>query len=312
MKISVVIPVFNEGNAISHNLSEILHTLEKIQNYEFQIIVVNDGSVDHTAESVLLLCKKYSALELISFNRNFGKEAAMHAGLTYASGNAVIVMDSDLQHPPEIVTDMIRIWDSGVMVVDACKISRGKESILSKTLSNSFYYIFARLTKIDIKNNSDFKLLDREVVDAYCDLPERKRFFRGMIPFLGFTTEKVLFDVPVRKMGTSSWSHFNLFKFALTALSSFTSAPLHMVSITSIIFFISSIIIGGLALYDKISGNAVTGFTTVILLILITGSLIMFSLGQIGVYIEQMFDEIKQRPYYIINDEKSYYKKKKL
>lgn len=308
MKISVVIPVFNEDDSIVHNLPIILSVLEKLICYEFQVITVNDGSIDDTAEKIRSLCEKYSTLELISFNRNFGKEAALHAGLVYASGDAVVVMDSDLQHPPCLVVEMVQLWERGAKVVDACKSSRGKESILSRFLSQAFYYIFKKLTKIDIKNNSDFKLLDREVVDAYCDLPERKRFFRGMIPYLGFATEKVFFEVPVRQKGESSWSRFNLFKFALTALSSFTSAPLHMVSITSLLFFLASIIVGGITLYDKITGSAVTGFTTVILLILITGSLIMFALGQIGIYIEQMFDEIKQRPYYIINKDKSYLK----
>lgn len=309
MELSIVIPVYNEAGAITQNLSVIAAELNEISEHSFQIIIVNDGSKDKTADEVRSLCKQNNSLELISFNRNFGKESALHAGLDYASGDAVIVMDSDLQHPPAMIVDMIELWMNGAKVVDGCKASRGRESVLSACLSKGFYYLFRKLTRIDIENNSDFKLLDREVVDAYCELSERKRFFRGMIPYLGFHTKRILFEVPERCSGESSWSRFNLFKFALTALSSFTSAPLHLVSLMSMLFFMASILIGGIAVYDKITGDAVTGFTTVILLILITGSLIMFALGQIGIYIEQMFDELKKRPYYIVDKKNSYLKK---
>ena len=309
MRLSVVIPVYNEAKAITHNLKIILAELDKINCRDLQIVVIDDGSEDETAEKVYTQCVENSKMELISFNRNFGKEAALYAGLNYASGDAVVVIDSDLQHPPSLIPDMIELWKKGAMVVDATKSSRGHESKLSKFLSKTFYYLFKKMTSLDIENQSDFKLLDRAVVDEYCHLPERKRFFRAIIPYLGFPTEKVLFEVHERQIGQSSWSRFVLFKYAISALSNFTSAPLHIVSLMGILFFFSSIILGGLTLYHKLIDQALPGFTTVILLMLVTGSVIMFALGQIGIYLQHMFDEIKHRPTYIVNPKKSYLRK---
>lgn len=307
--VSVVVPTFNEGEAIEHNLLSILSALEAIGDTDFELLVVDDGSVDDTADKVRRLCDEHPKLNLLCLNRNFGKEAAVHAGLTHAHGDAVVVMDSDLQHPPELVPKMVKLWKEGIAVVEACKSSRGKESFASRSLAQGFYTLFNMLTGFDIKNKSDFKLLDREVVDAYCALPERKRFFRGMIPWLGFSSAKLYFDVPERQHGETGWPRLKLMRFSLTALSSFTSTPLHLVSLLGLLFLFISLVLGGIALYDKFSGNAVSGFTTVILLVLITGSLTMFALGQIGIYIEQIFDEVKQRPTYVISERRSYLKK---
>lgn len=306
--VSVVIPTFNEGEAIEHNLPVILSVLESIEDIELELLVVDDGSVDDTASRVRQLCNDHPALNLLCLNRNFGKEAAVHAGLTHAHGDAVVVMDSDLQHPPELVPNMVKLWQEGIAVVESCKSSRGKESFASRSLAHGFYTLFNMLSGFDIKNKSDFKLLDREVVEAYCALPERKRFFRGMIPWLGFSSAQLYFDVPERQFGQSAWPRLKLMRFSLTALSSFTSTPLHLVSLLGLLFLSISVVLGGIALYDKFSGDAVSGFTTVILLVLITGSLTMFALGQIGIYIEQIFDEVKQRPTYVINERKSHLK----
>ena len=307
MKVSTVVPVFNEGSAIENNLRQIHETLSSIEGFEIELIVVDDGSTDDTVSGVLGLCQKLENLQLISFSRNFGKESAIYAGLTHSTGDAVIVMDSDLQHPPELTERMVNIWVGGVEVVEACKASRGKESLITRLIVKSFFILFRYLTKLDIGDKSDFKLLDRVVVDAYCDLPERKRFFRGIIPWLGFSSKKILFDVPEREYGNSSWSKPKLLRYSINALTSFTSTPLHLISLVSILFFTSSLFVGGLALYEKFRGTAVDGFTTVILLILITGSLVMFGLGQLGLYIEQIFDEVKRRPHYVINRKKSHY-----
>jgi dolichol-phosphate mannosyltransferase len=309
--ISVVIPTFNEGEAIEHNLAAILSVLKPIEHQALalELLVVDDGSVDDTADKVRQLCTQHPALRLLCLNRNFGKEAAVHAGLNHAQGDAVVVMDSDLQHPPELVPDMIELWKNGIAVVEACKSSRGRESVASRVLAQGFYTLFNLLTGFDIRNMSDFKLLDREVVDAYCALPERKRFFRGIVPWLGYNSAKLYFDVPERQYGETGWPRLKLMRFSLTALSSFTSTPLHLVSLLGLLFMLVSFVVGGIALYDKFSGNAVSGFTTVILLVLITGSLTMFALGQLGIYIEQIFDEVKQRPTYIIDKRKSELKK---
>lgn len=305
MVISIVIPVFNEGDSIEHNLPKILSELENKRHIVFQILVVNDGSTDDTLEKLYTLCNKYDSLEIICFNRNFGKEAAIHAGLFHSKGDAAIVMDSDLQHPPNLISKMLALWEDGADSVEACKSSRGNESLPKKILAQGFYFTFKLLTKLDIKGHSDFKLLDRKVINAYLSLPERKRFFRGIIPWMGFPSKKIQFSVVERTHGKSSWARSQLIKFAITGLTGFTSTPLHIVTGLGVIYILASVVVGGMALYQKYMGTAVAGFPTVILLILITGALILFSLGQIGIYIEQIFDEIKQRPTYLINKMKS-------
>ena len=307
--ISTVIPVYNEDAAIIQNLKVILNELKKTENVVLQVVIVDDGSVDNTASLVSDFCQQHSEVELISFNRNFGKEAAIHAGLVYSCGDAVIVMDSDLQHPPHLLGKMIKLWQGGVEVVEACKSSRGKESFISRLLARGFYKIFFSLTKLDINNASDFKLLDRKVVDTYCKLPERKRFFRGLVSWMGVTSGKIFFDVPEREYGDSGWPRLKLLQYSITALSNFTSTPLHIITLLGSVCFIVSLLIGAIAIYDKLTGAAMSGFTTVILLILIIGSCLMFALGQIGIYIEQIFDEVKNRPTYLINLSKSRLKK---
>lgn len=305
MRLSVVIPVFNEEDGIEHNLKEILSHLKDIGANKLQVIVVDDGSYDQTVSKVAGLSNNESCVELLCLNRNFGKESAVSAGLEKTSGDAVIVMDSDLQHPPELIGQMVAIWKSGIKVVDACKSHRGKEPLTSVWGARIFYFLFSLLTKIDLRNKSDFKLLDREVVDAYQALPERNRFFRGIVPWMGFSTAQVYFDVPDRVHGRTSWSRIQLIRLALMAMTNFTSAPLHLVNLFALFFFASAIVVGGIAIYQKLNGMAAGGFPTVILLILITGSIIMFSLGQIGIYIKQIFEEVKQRPLYLVDKKQS-------
>lgn len=271
----------------------------------FEIIGVDDGSADDTVEKLHEIATEFDQIQILAFNRNFGKEAAIHAGLDYADGQIAIVLDGDGQHPFELMPEMLERWEKGADVVAACKSSRGRESLFSKLFAASFYYIFNKLTKIDVKNVSDYVLLDRVVVDQYCALSERRRFFRGMIAWMGFETDRVYFDTAPREGGNSSWSRLRLFRFALNAISGFTSTPLHLISILSIFYAIGAVIIGGLSLYQKFTGVGVTGFTTVNLLVLITGALIMFGLGQVGIYIEQIFEELKRRPDYLVNNSKS-------
>lgn len=308
--ISIIIPVYNEGFAIESNLDLILEHLLTLTSLKFQIILIDDGSIDNTCLVLKKYCIQYDNIELISFNRNFGKEAAIYAGLKYARGDAAIVMDSDLQHPPTFIPKMLQLWENGIDIVEAHKQYRGQENLLSKGLALGFYSLFHLLAGIDIKNQTDFKLLDRKVINAYCELPERKRFFRGLIAWMSFPSARLFFDVPERKHGQSTWSKLKLFKFSISAITSFSSMPLHIITILGVICFILSILLGSFSLYLKYIGEAVDGFTTVILLILILGSFIMFGLGLIGVYIEQMFDEIKKRPIYFINQKNSFMKQK--
>lgn len=303
--LSVVIPLFNEAETIRIILPEIYEQCSVLGLKELEFIAVDDGSSDDTLSILSEFQRKHAELNVVSFTRNFGKEAAIHAGLIHASGDAVVVMDGDGQHPVSLLPNMVNLWVAGAEVVAACKSDRGDEGVVSRLLAAGFYWLFRVLTNLDIKGLSDYMLLDRTVVDTYCKLPERKRFFRGLITWMGLSTSKVYFDVPRRVGGASSWSRVRLLRLGTIAISAFTSSPLHLVSVGALLYLALSAIIGGIALFDKFMGNAVTGFTTVIILILITGMLILFGLGQLGLYIEQIYEEMKGRPDYLINDSKS-------
>ena len=293
--VTVVIPVHNEAPAFAHNFEVILRHLDALQGIKTDVLIVDDGSKDKTVEVVTGFCDARDNVKLICLTRNFGKEAAIHAGLDNASGDAVIVMDSDLQHPPELIARMITLWREGSSIVEAYKIARGRESVLSRLLANGFYGLFNSLSGMDLRNHCDYKLLDRQVVDAYKALPERSRFFRGITSWLGFPAVQIPFAVQERQRGTSAWSRLRLFRFSLVAITSFSAAPLQFVTLFGILTFIISALFGAIAIFDKFSGHAVSGFTTVILLILIIGSILMISLGLMGIYIAKIYDEVKGR-----------------
>ena len=303
--IDIIIPVYNEGSKLESNLRAIWSYASKVSGICWRMIIVDDGSTDETHSLLKAYCNSNNDAQMVCLTRNFGKEAAILAGLEHSSADAVIVMDSDLQHPPELIPQMVGIWLQSVEVIEACKSSRGNETVLKKKLAQCFYSTFRMLAGRDLANHSDFKLLDKKVVQAYLKLPERKRFFRGLIPWMGFSSAKVYFDVPDRSHGASGWSLIKLFRFSIDALSGFTAAPLYFIIFLGMICFVLSLVIGGTALYFKFTGLAVSGFTTVILLILLIGSFIMFGLGLIGVYLGQIFDEVKRRPVFMVDNEKS-------
>lgn len=303
--IDIIIPVYNEGHALKTNLSEIRDTLHRIPDVSLRIIIVDDGSDDETGSVAAECAQKNSDVEVVSLTRNFGKEAAILSGLEFSRADAVIVMDSDLQHPPGLAGRMIDLWRQGLDVVEACKLSRGRESVVKEKLARSFYFLFRSFVGMDLENHSDFKLLDRKVVRAYLGLPERKRFFRGLIPWLGFSSAKIYFEVPERKHGRSGWNIFKLFRLSIDAITGFTSAPLYLIILAGLLSLVMAVVIGGTALYYKFAGIAVSGFTTVILLILLLGSFIMFGLGLIGIYLGQIFEEVKNRPVYLVDKTRS-------
>ena len=300
--IAIVIPAFNEGANLDKNLTEILKHTQVIEDVVFKIIVVDDGSSDNTARVVLSRAEDDSDIRLLSLSRNFGKESAIHAGLSYAKRfDAAIVMDSDLQHPPVLIAEMVNRWKEGHAVVEAVKSSRAKESLSKGFLVEVYYRMFNFFTEFTISGDSDFKLLDITVIHAYLELPEHNRFFRGLIRWMNFPSAKISFDVPESVRQQSTWGMPNLFGYAISSITSFTAFPLQIVTVLGGVTFLFSLLIGIKALFDKLSGNAVDGFTTVILLILLIGSVLMFSVGLIGTYIGKIHDEVKRRPNYMIN-----------
>lgn len=300
--LSIIIPSYNEEKNIKHTADVVSDVLES-KKIDYEIVFVNDGSSDSTWEKMSELAQERDNICAVNFSRNFGKESAIFAGLEVAKGDACVLMDCDLQHPPETIIEMYNVWkNNDVDVVEGRKKDRGKENILYKGFSLLFYRVINKASGLDMAAASDFKLIDRKVVDALNRMPERLTFFRAMSSWVGFKTEKVYFEVVERAEGESKWSVRSLIRYAVNSITSFTSAPLQLVTVFGMITFIISIILGINTLYNKIWGNSAAGFSTVIILQLLTTSIIMFSLGIIGFYLSKIYEEIKNRPRYIISE----------
>ena len=299
--LSIVLPSYNEEQMIEKTTETISDIMER-ERIPYELIFVNDGSKDGTWDKILEQKEKNTHVKGVCFSRNFGKESAISAGLHQAEGGCVAVMDCDLQHPPETLVTMYRLWESGFQVIEGIKASRGKESPIYKMFAKTFYKIISNATGIDMSRASDFKLLDRQVVDEYLKLPERNVFFRALSSWVGFKTTYVEFDVQKREAGESKWSFKSLVKYAVNNISAFSAAPMQIVTFFGFIFFLVAVVLGIQSLYMYFSGHAVEGFTTVILLLLFVGSVLMFSLGVIGYYISKIYEEVKMRPRYIISE----------
>lgn len=298
--ISVILPSYNEEKMIQ-TAADTIARIMKSENIDYELVFVDDGSKDKTWENIVLANKADPCVTGIHFSRNFGKEAAMFAGLEKARGDCCVVIDCDLQHPPEKIVEMYRLWEQGYEVVEGMKEDRGEESALHKFAANSFYSLISGATGMDMGSSSDFKLLDRKVVDTLNKLPERNVFFRALSFWVGYKKATVYYSVQERTAGESKWSTKALVKYALTNITSFSSAPLHIITVLGFVMLAVSVVFGVIALVQKLSGAAVAGFTTVIILLLFASSAIMISLGIIGYYVARIYDEIKGRPRYIIS-----------
>ena len=298
--LSVVLPAYNEEEMLAKAADTIGEILKEAEiNYE--LVFVDDGSKDKTWKKIEEAAARDTCVHGVHFSRNFGKEAAVFAGLANASGDCVAVMDCDLQHPPKTLVEMYRLWEEGYEVVEGVKTSRGKESIFHTFSAGMFYKLMTKATKIDMSRASDFKLLDRKAVDSLLEMPERNAFFRAMSSWIGYRSTTVEFDVQEREAGESKWSLSSLIKYAITNIVGYSSAPMQIVTGAGIAVFILAVILGIQTLFRYFSGQAVEGFTTVILLILLIGSIIMISMGIIGYYISRIYEEVKGRPRYIIS-----------
>ncbi len=298
--LSVIIPAYNEEETVSiasETISEILES----ENIPFEIVFINDGSKDKTWEAIEKEADRNEKVRGVSFSKNFGKEAAIFAGLENARGDACVVIDCDLQHPPKKIVEMYRLWEQGYEVVEGVKSNRGKESALHGFAAMCFYKIISRAVKIDMSRASDFKLLDRKAVDILLTLREKHAFFRALSSWIGFKTCEVSYEIEQRVAGKTKWSTRSLVKYALTNISSFSSMPMQIVTVLGFVVLVFSVVLGGIALYQKAVHKALDGFTTVIVITLFIGSMIMISLGIIGYYIAKIYDEIKDRPRYIVS-----------
>jgi len=297
--LSIILPSYNEEDNILNTEHQLSLLMER-EGIAYELVFVNDGSADRTYELIMQCSERNPNVRGISFSRNFGKEACIFAGLRASEGDCCVVMDCDLQHPPETVVEMYHLWEQGYEVVEGVKRSRGKESLFYKMSAGVFYKLMSRFVGIDMEASSDFKLLDRKVVDVLCALPEKSTFFRALSFWVGFKTTVVEYDVAPRAYGSTKWSLKKLVKYAINSMTSFTSAPLQIITFLGCVLLIASLVLGIQTLVRWGMGNSVEGFTTVILLILLIGGGIMVSLGIIGHYISKIYDEVKDRPQYII------------
>jgi glycosyltransferase involved in cell wall biosynthesis len=300
--LSVVIPIFCEADHLSGTLAAVRQALAQ-SNLRFELLLVDDGSSDTTWQIVAGEAQAFPAVRALRLSRNFGKEAALCAGLEHARGDAVIVMDADGQHPPSLLPDLVRTWQtSGADIVEAVKTRRGRESLSDKFGALVFYFLLNRLSGFEFRGASDFKLMNRKAVDAWLKMHERNVFFRGMTAWMGFSSTQIPFEVVPRATGQSTWSFLKRVKLALTGITAFSSFPLQLVTFAGALFLVFSVLLGAETLYLKLSGRAVSGFATVILLELIIGSFLMISLGIIGEYLARIYEEVKGRPRYIVSE----------
>ena len=299
--LSVVIPAYNEQEMVPVAAEQISAILDAAQ-IENELIFVDDGSKDTTWAQIKAASEARGNVRGVHFSRNFGKEAAIFAGLHHAKGDCVAVIDCDLQHPPEKLVEMYRLWEQGVEVIEGVKSDRGTESALHRLSAKVFYSLISRATKVDMTRASDFKLLDRKAVNVILTMREKRAFFRALSSWVGFKTAEVSYEVRERTAGESKWSTWSLMKYAVSNITAFTALPLHLVTIFGVLTLLVSLVLGVIALVQKFMGIALGGFTTVIILLLFLGSLIMISLGIIGYYIGNIYEEIKDRPRYIVAD----------
>ena len=299
--LSVIIPSYNEEQMISMTAKTISDVLVS-ENIDHEILFVNDGSSDKTWDIICEEAKKDPHVRGVSFSRNFGKEAAVFAGLSEAAGDACVVIDCDLQHPPEKIPEMYRLWEQGYEVVEGVKNSRGQESGVHKKAAETFYKLISRATKIDMSRASDFKLMDRRVVDTIISMPEKKAFFRAVSSWVGYKKTRVEFDVAERVAGESKWSRGALIMYAISNITACSSFPVRFASYVGIAMIAAFIVIGIFAICIGAGGNPTGGmFLGLLAFMFLIGGIVLLAIGIVGYYVARTYEETKGRPRYIIS-----------
>lgn len=303
-KISILIPCYNEEASLPLLYNELVKLMDSHMNYIWEILMINDGSKDRTLEIIKDLRKKDNRICYVDLSRNFGKEKAMLAGFDYVTGDCMVIMDADLQHPPYIVNEMITKWEAGYDDVYAKRKSRGKEPWLRKQFSLLFYKILQKTTKIEILPNvGDFRLLDRKCIESLKQLRETERYTKGMYCWIGYKKTAVEFEQQDRQAGQSSWNFLSLLSLAIEGIVSFTTFPLKIATLVGIFTSLCAFIYMIYVIIKAILwGDPVSGFPTLLSVILFLGGIQLLALGIIGEYIGRIFHETKGRPVYIVRE----------
>lgn len=303
-KITILIPAYNEEEVLDKLYIRLKAVISSIDNYNFEILFVNDGSRDRTLDIIKNLRKKDSIISYVDLSRNFGKEIAMIAGLDFAKGDAVIIIDADLQDPPELIPEMISYWEAGYDDIFAKRKSRAGESWLKKWTSERFYKLLQKSTNITIQEDTgDFRLLDRRCVEALKKMRETQRYTKGMFDWIGYNKKEILFDREPRAAGTTKWNYIKLVDLAIEGITSFTTLPLRLSALFGIVVsFFAFIYMVWIIIKTILFGESVTGYPSLMAVILFLGGIQLLSLGVIGEYLGRVFNEAKRRPLYFVDE----------
>lgn len=302
--VSILVPCYNEEASLAQFHEKISDIMNSDTNYDWELLFVNDGSVDDTIIIIKELYEKDNRISYIDLTRNFGKENAMLAGFDNVKGDCMIVMDADLQDPPSLIPMMLKYWNEGYDDVYAKRNSRGKESWLRRKLSLLFYYILDHSTRYEIlRNVGDFRLLDRKCIEALKKLRESERYTKGLFCWIGYKKKEVLFDRADRVAGQSKWGYHALFNLAIEGIISFTTAPLRIATFAGLLIAIWALgYMAWIIAKVLIWGEVVQGYPTIMTVLLFLGAMQLISIGILGEYIARIFNEAKKRPPYLIND----------
>ncbi len=300
--ISVIIPIFNEYHTISIFINKLSKIISSIKKYNFEIIFINDGSSDKSLDLLLNLKKKFKNIVIIDFSRNFGKESALTAGIDLSKGQAVIPIDVDLQDPPELITKMIKKWETGSLIVAAKRINRKNDNFFKRNSANFFYYLMNLLSNVNIsKNVGDFRIMDRVVVDDIKKLNEKNRFMKGLFAWPGYNIEYIEYKRERRVAGSTKFNFFKLTRLAIEGLTSFSTAPLKIISLFGFFGIICSFVLSLIIIYQRLfTEYLVSGYAFLAIIILFFGSVQIFFFGIVGEYIGKIYFEVKNRPHYLI------------
>jgi glycosyltransferase involved in cell wall biosynthesis len=303
-KISILIPAYNEQEVLRHLYERLGKLADETPSYDFEFLFINDGSRDRTLEIIKSYAEKDERIAYANLSRNFGKEIAMAAGLDHVTGDATVIIDADLQDPPELIPKMIKYWEDGFDDVYARRTSRSGESWLKKATSELFYKILQKSTTIPIQRDTgDFRLLDQRCVEALRQFRESQRYTKGMFSWVGYKKKEILYDRDPRAAGETKWNYFKLVNFAIDGITSFTTAPLRMSSLLGILIsFVSFVYIIFLVVRTIFFGTDLEGYPSMMAVILFLGGVQLLSLGVIGEYIGRIFNETKHRPLYFIEE----------
>ena len=299
--VSVVAPIYNEGPGVDRFVRRLGQVLGDA-GLRYELVLVDDGSADDSWDRIVRHALADDRVRGVQLSRNFGKEPAVLAGLEHAAGDAVVVIDSDLQHPPSAIPAMVQRWRDGAHVVEAVKRNRTGQSLIGRVGGRLFNRAFTRLTQVDLVNATDFRLLSRPALDALLRLPEHSSFFRGTSSWIGFRRTTIEVNIDHREGGASRWTFRALFRLAVNGLTSFTSAPLHLVTLVGLAFAGFSVVLGAQTLIRWVRGGSLAGFPTVILVLLVMGTFVLLGLGVIGEYLARIHEEVRGRPRYLVQE----------